>query len=241
MSHRPVLAAAIVVTALLTSACTDRTVEPTAPATTVAPVEAPAITAPPAPAPTVSSTPYASPALLVQWPYDTTFTYHGIGTIETGATYAELEESSGWRSNSNSCSSMAQLLYSPTIESSWLLLAIAAHPNKIYDDKNSMNLEIGSFLLSGGYPDSDITGKYGPVGPQGIRLGTAEADVKAMFPDATTFVTVNDWDQATYKNFIVSANGKPRMAIATSDGTVVMIAWGSPATAKGIYGRPCAN
>jgi hypothetical protein len=76
----------------------------------------------------------------------------------------------------------------------------------------------------------------GPVGPRGLRLGTPEATVEAMFPAEAAVTTTRT---GTYLNpdpiiitervfTIADLDGGP-MIITTADGVVATMMWGDPA------------
>ncbi len=95
---------------------------------------------------------------------------------------------------------------------------------------------VKSFLLV--VPNDPFpTTQRGPVGPRGIRLGTPESTVEAMFPAEAAASTTR---QTTYYDFATDAEvtvtervftmadvGGGPMVITTLDGHVVTIMWGN--------------
>lgn len=83
------------------------------------------------------------------------------------------------------------------------------------------------------------TTQIGPVGPLGLRLGTPESVIEAMFPveaGATTlrYTTVlifatDTEEQVAERVFTIQDVGGGPMIITTVDGYVVTIMWGNPA------------
>ncbi len=82
------------------------------------------------------------------------------------------------------------------------------------------------------------TAPTGPVGPRGLRLGTPEATIEAMFPAEAaasttrlTPVVLSDDTEVTITERVFSVadlDGGP-MIITTVDGYVATIMWGDPA------------
>jgi len=94
-----------------------------------------------------------------------------------------------------------------------------------------------AFLLT--VPSETLpTTQIGPVGPRGLRLGTPEATIEAMFPAeaavsttrATNILLFDDSEiVVTERVFtIADVDGGP-MIITTVDGYVATIMWGDPA------------
>jgi hypothetical protein len=88
-------------------------------------------------------------------------------------------------------------------------------------------------IQSQDHPNSPI----GPVGPLGLRLGTAEATIQTMFPvewgnhnSRSTVVTDANGSGSVVSERIVSVadvGGGP-MILGVADGVVVTIMWGNP-------------
>ncbi len=105
-----------------------------------------------------------------------------------------------------------------------------------WDDPNVAwrNWDTKSFLLV----DPQValpTTQIGPVGPRGLRLGTPEATIEAMFPAEAAVTTTRtgtylspDPVTITERVFtIADLDGGP-MIITTADGVVATIMWGDP-------------
>jgi hypothetical protein len=84
-----------------------------------------------------------------------------------------------------------------------------------------------------------LTQQAGPVGPRGLRLGTPESTIEAMFPAeaaASTQRSTTYYDFATdaeatavERVFTIADVGGGPMVITTADGYVATLMWGNPA------------
>jgi hypothetical protein len=104
-----------------------------------------------------------------------------------------------------------------------------------WDDPNVAwrDWDTKAFLLVG--PSGVPTTQIGPVGPRGLRLGTPEATIEAMFPAEAAISTTRtapyppDYDTPiTERVFtIADLDGGP-MIITTLDGYAATFMWGDP-------------
>lgn len=100
-----------------------------------------------------------------------------------------------------------------------------------------LNWDVESFLLV--VPSETVsTSQLGPVGPRGLRLGTEESVIEAMFPAEAAATTTRSTDLFEYSSksevtitervfSIGDIDGGP-MIITTVDGHVATIMWGNP-------------
>ena len=106
-----------------------------------------------------------------------------------------------------------------------------------WDDPNVawLNWDTKAFLLV----DPQVTlptTQIGPVGPRGLRLGTPEATIEAMFPAEAaasttrtgTYLSPDPVDITERVFTIADLDGGP-MIITTASGVVATMMWGDPA------------
>ena len=248
MTSRTVVTAAIFISLLAGCASED---EPASPTTTPDPtvVASPGPTeiptspasATPTPTPTPSPEPSAGP-LTIAGEY--TFGHNHFGNVLLYQNVDGYYITLGNDVHSSACgdAATAPTLYPTTVTpATWELFLVTN-----WDDPAVVNPTVQSFLL---VVPSDVlpTTQVGPVGPRGLRLGTAESVIETMFPAeaaASTQRSTPILDFATDSEItivervftIADVEGSP-MVITTVDGYVATIMWGDPAYVSAQQGR----
>ncbi len=239
MSTRKAVAAALFV--LIVAGCTSTEASVSAsPSTSPSPAASaspsvsvtatPSPSAPPAPAPDPVVT--AGPLTV---PGEFSFGINDFGGVSYGQPYDSYVSALGPTVHASACGDEnLPSVYPASPVASWELFLIVP-----WDDPNLawLDWDTKAFLLVNPQV-TPLTAQSGPVGPRGLRLGTSEATIEAMFPAEAAVTTTRsagyppNYDTPiTERVFsIADLDGGP-MIITTVGGYVATMMWGDPAYA----------